>query len=166
MICAIMSKSSGNAGFQADFRVWRSLVSRLNGVQEALSSNLSTRTKSSQVSTCDGFFYVISTPTPMASFFRSGRRLAAGEEKSKRPCCRFVFFRSEQPIIGSLLLFFCLKCFSGRDICSPVFDFGMWVSAPSSSIFVEVRKNTNRWITMNFLPFFHRTTTEKSRLLY
>ena len=26
-------------------RVWRSLVSRLNGVQEALSSNLSTRTK-------------------------------------------------------------------------------------------------------------------------
>ena len=31
-----------------DNRVWRSLVSRLNGVQEALSSNLSTRTKSSE----------------------------------------------------------------------------------------------------------------------
>ena len=29
---------------QADIRVWRSLVSRLNGVQEALSSNLNTRT--------------------------------------------------------------------------------------------------------------------------
>ena len=29
----------------AAFRVWRSLVSRLNGVQEALSSNLNTRTK-------------------------------------------------------------------------------------------------------------------------
>ena len=28
------------------FRVWRSLVSRLNGVQEASSSNLDTRTKS------------------------------------------------------------------------------------------------------------------------
>ena len=29
---------------RAGLRVWRSLVSRLNGVQEALSSNLSTRT--------------------------------------------------------------------------------------------------------------------------
>ena len=28
-----------------DIRVWRSLVSRLNGVQEALSSNLNTRTR-------------------------------------------------------------------------------------------------------------------------
>ena len=32
---------SGNA--EASIRVWRSLVSRLNGVQEALSSNLNTR---------------------------------------------------------------------------------------------------------------------------
>ena len=33
----------------AVIRVWRSLVSRLNGVQEALSSNLSTRTRSSEI---------------------------------------------------------------------------------------------------------------------
>ena len=30
---------------EVNIRVWRSLVSRLNGVQEALSSNLNTRTK-------------------------------------------------------------------------------------------------------------------------
>ena len=33
---------------KADIRVWRSLVSRLNGVQEALSSNLNTRTTKSR----------------------------------------------------------------------------------------------------------------------
>ena len=44
----------------AAFRVWRSLVSRLNGVQEALSSNLSTRTSSSQATiACDEFFHFI-----------------------------------------------------------------------------------------------------------
>ena len=35
---------------QVHIRVWRSLVSRLNGVQEASSSNLDTRTKSSDFS--------------------------------------------------------------------------------------------------------------------
>ena len=39
---AIITKLSGR---QQNIRVWRSLVSRLNGVQEALSSNLNTRTK-------------------------------------------------------------------------------------------------------------------------
>jgi hypothetical protein len=34
----------GDSGKQKEIRVWRSLVSRLNGVQEALSSNLNTRT--------------------------------------------------------------------------------------------------------------------------
>ena len=38
---AIITKLSGR---QQNIRVWRSLVSRLNGVQEALSSNLNTRT--------------------------------------------------------------------------------------------------------------------------
>ena len=41
--CDIIAKLSG-AIAPKHFRVWRSLVSRLNGVQEALSSNLSTRT--------------------------------------------------------------------------------------------------------------------------
>ena len=40
--CAIISKCYGA---QQNIRVWRSLVSRLNGVQEASSSNLDTRTK-------------------------------------------------------------------------------------------------------------------------
>ena len=38
-----ISRSGDTCGKK--IRVWRSLVSRLNGVQEALSSNLSTRTK-------------------------------------------------------------------------------------------------------------------------
>ena len=38
----------GAEGNSAKIRVWRSLVSRLNGVQEALSSNLSTRTKTTE----------------------------------------------------------------------------------------------------------------------
>ena len=39
-------------------RVWRSLVSRLNGVQEASSSNLDTRTKKAEtVSTVSAFFF-------------------------------------------------------------------------------------------------------------
>ena len=42
---AIINKLSGR---QQNIRVWRSLVSRLNGVQEALSSNLNTRTTSEQ----------------------------------------------------------------------------------------------------------------------
>ena len=42
--CAIICKS---CGAQENIRVWRSLVSRLNGVQEASSSNLDTRTKKS-----------------------------------------------------------------------------------------------------------------------
>ena len=42
--CAIINKSPGDSGKQMEIRVWRSLVSRLNGVQEALSSNLNTRT--------------------------------------------------------------------------------------------------------------------------
>ena len=48
--CGIICKSSGNGTTDdgKDYRVWRSLVSRLNGVQEALSSNLNTRTKSSE----------------------------------------------------------------------------------------------------------------------
>ena len=40
----------------AVIRVWRSLVSRLNGVQEALSSNLSTRTRSSEITLKFGDF--------------------------------------------------------------------------------------------------------------
>ena len=50
-----MSKLSGTPG--GDFRVWRSLVSRLNGVQEALSSNLSTRTK--EQSSKEGCFFLL-----------------------------------------------------------------------------------------------------------
>ena len=42
--CAIINKSPGDSDRQKKIRVWRSLVSRLNGVQEALSSNLNTRT--------------------------------------------------------------------------------------------------------------------------
>ena len=38
----------------AVIRVWRSLVSRLNGVQEALSSNLSTRTRKKPCN-CNGY---------------------------------------------------------------------------------------------------------------
>ena len=42
---------------QAFIRVWRSLVSRLNGVQEASSSNLDTRTKKAEtVFTVSAFF--------------------------------------------------------------------------------------------------------------
>ena len=45
--CGIICKSSGNGTTDdgKDYRVWRSLVSRLNGVQEAFSSNLNTRTR-------------------------------------------------------------------------------------------------------------------------
>ncbi len=39
----VLIYSGANA--QVNIRVWRSLVSRLNGVQEASSSNLDTRTK-------------------------------------------------------------------------------------------------------------------------
>ena len=40
-------------------RVWRSLVSRLNGVQEASSSNLDTRTKKAEtVFTVSAFFFL------------------------------------------------------------------------------------------------------------
>ena len=49
LVCAIINKLSDTKSFSSiDIRVWRSLVSRLNGVQEALSSNLSTRTTSEQ----------------------------------------------------------------------------------------------------------------------
>ena len=41
-----------------DIRVWRSLVSRLNGVQEASSSNLDTRTKKAEtVFTVSAFLF-------------------------------------------------------------------------------------------------------------
>ena len=43
---------------RARFRVWRSLVSRLNGVQEASSSNLDTRTKTEQAVLLAPSFFV------------------------------------------------------------------------------------------------------------
>ena len=61
--CLLFLKSYGSISKLSDaahFRVWRSLVSRLNGVQEALSSNLNTRTK-----TC------ISKEVQVFSFVRS-----------------------------------------------------------------------------------------------
>ena len=51
-VCAIISQSLGGK-----IRVWRSLVSRLNGVQEASSSNLDTRTKNQNNFCCSGFFF-------------------------------------------------------------------------------------------------------------
>ena len=45
--CAIINKSPGDSGKQIEIRVWRSLVSRLNGVQEAAGSNPVTRTMQS-----------------------------------------------------------------------------------------------------------------------
>ena len=48
-----------------DIRVWRSLVSRLNGVQEASSSNLDTRTKKSRTAfaVLDFFFLYVEIRT-------------------------------------------------------------------------------------------------------
>lgn len=42
--CAIINKSPGDSDRQKKIRVWRSLVSRLNGVQEAAGSTPVTRT--------------------------------------------------------------------------------------------------------------------------
>ena len=44
----ILTKLTARAAANKEIRVWRSLVSRLNGVQEASSSNLDTRTKSAR----------------------------------------------------------------------------------------------------------------------
>ena len=53
---------------QAFIRVWRSLVSRLNGVQEASSSNLDTRTKKAEtVITVSAFFLYVEIRTPVAT---------------------------------------------------------------------------------------------------
>ena len=52
--------------FKNGIRVWRSLVSRLNGVQEALSSNLSTRTKSPENESFQDFFYLFQRHLPPA----------------------------------------------------------------------------------------------------
>ena len=44
-VCYYIGAEKNSEKNNKDFRVWRSLVSRLNGVQEAASSNLVTRTK-------------------------------------------------------------------------------------------------------------------------
>ena len=53
--CGILIKLTCAA--EMNIRVWRSLVSRLNGVQEALSSNLNTRTtENPETRMVSGFF--------------------------------------------------------------------------------------------------------------
>ena len=53
-----MYKLFGTSSSKNGIRVWRSLVSRLNGVQEALSSNLSTRTNKNLVIVwLQGFYF-------------------------------------------------------------------------------------------------------------
>ena len=52
--CGILIKLTCAA--EMNIRVWRSLVSRLNGVQEALSSNLNTRT--SKKPEIEGFMFI------------------------------------------------------------------------------------------------------------
>ena len=52
----------GETPRRREIRVWRSLVSRLNGVQEALSSNLSTRTKKKDICFADVFLFGFHRP--------------------------------------------------------------------------------------------------------
>ena len=53
-----------NVLLYSSIRVWRSLVSRLNGVQEASSSNLDTRSKKAEtVSTVSAFFFCVEIRT-------------------------------------------------------------------------------------------------------
>ena len=54
-LCVNISKSPRG---EQKIRVWRSLVSRLNGVQEASSSNLDTRTKKTENFGFQSFFFV------------------------------------------------------------------------------------------------------------
>ena len=61
-----------------DIRVWRSLVSRLNGVQEASSSNLDTRTKKAEgVFALSAFFFCIEIRTLLMQM-PGGHLLATG----------------------------------------------------------------------------------------
>ncbi len=57
----VLIYSSAEAQEQ-NIRVWRSLVSRLNGVQEASSSNLDTRTKNTVVLKETTVFFLTFTP--------------------------------------------------------------------------------------------------------
>lgn len=56
-----------------NIRVWRSLVSRLNGVQEALSSNLNTRTKTPRNRKVSGSFYNLFWALSMSVYASSAR---------------------------------------------------------------------------------------------
>ena len=57
----------------AAFRVWRSLVSRLNGVQEAPSSNLGTRTMKTERAFALSVFFLVRD----SNEFRAAHRYAA-----------------------------------------------------------------------------------------
>ena len=71
---------SGSQETQSKIRVWRSLVSRLNGVQEASSSNLDTRTMQSVLIGSEYpvmdtlLFYVENGETPEMSLLTRSRR--------------------------------------------------------------------------------------------
>ena len=91
-------------------RVWRSLVSRLNGVQEAASSNLVTRTKSSQAIACDDFFFIQKCCTCASSAiyterYRSGavceRRRWRIQRAKRRGSGQNLVSECEQQILGT-----------------------------------------------------------------
>ena len=83
--CVNIIKPSGTDG---DFRVWRSLVSRLNGVQEAAGSNPVTRTNKLDFKSKDlrSFFVVLKTLLLLffCELYREKTKIAGSEQFSEQ----------------------------------------------------------------------------------
>ena len=83
--CVNIIKPSGADG---DFRVWRSLVSRLNGVQEAAGSNPVTRTNKLDFKSKDlrSFFVVLKTLLLLffCELYREKTKIAGSEQFSEQ----------------------------------------------------------------------------------
>ena len=108
--CGILIKLIWTA--QQNIRVWRSLVSRLNGVQEASSSNLDTRTKEQVSMEACSFFRFQETgtrgllhfdPRPQAAPRRAWGGLEFESRHSDHEIAYFDWKRSKYAIFLSLI---------------------------------------------------------------
>ena len=137
--------------FEKHIRVWRSLVSRLNGVQEAASSNLVTRTIKNRLKSCDFNRFSLYFPVQIIP---QNRRFWASPGMQPE----WEIFYSFLPIISS-----CLSNFSPYFLVfSNIFEnlygciilcFGFYAQCAKLSKFIYLQNRAKIFVTCPMFSF-------------